>query len=393
MVETNTNLLNEDQIEQTSEEQITATNKLKEHIQEEFLQLGQLLTEMKAKRVHEKKGYLSFKEFLEVEINFPLGSKLLGIYQLFINDLQIHEKLVEEIGFDKLNLIKSIVSNLNEEKIDEWMQNAKELSISELREEVKDYRAKNRDNTITFKDILKNQYLQQMTGFFDCNRGDLDFKLGLYFSDIHIDDLQLIKDKVVILEREFNEKHMGSVSEVEADQQIFGFADNSGIDPLAKYESNYRKLIKADLSIILAYPEKMQIILWSRNNPEGIIYDDDFFETKKALKDESERLRDENGYLLIDETGKLTTNRSIMNACDNNLTYITASEHEGIIKFKDKDNENFSHLQTDLLGEGQIQYAMNEYLSNEDHFTQPIGLPNIEHFLSGNPFEPTEEEG
>ena len=54
MIENNNtnNSIEEDQIEQTSEEQITATNKLKEHIQEEFIQLGQLLTEMKAKRVY-----------------------------------------------------------------------------------------------------------------------------------------------------------------------------------------------------------------------------------------------------------------------------------------------------------------------------------------------------
>jgi uncharacterized membrane protein len=42
-------LFPEDQIEQTSDEKIAAVEKLKNNIQDEFIQIGQLLSEMKAK--------------------------------------------------------------------------------------------------------------------------------------------------------------------------------------------------------------------------------------------------------------------------------------------------------------------------------------------------------
>jgi len=97
--------------EMSIEEKLKAALNLKQQMETNFVSLGQLLSEMKRYKIYVSRGYKTFNEFVENEFNIAstFASKLISTYDLFIESLDKDEKTVEDIGLDKLNMIKPFV--------------------------------------------------------------------------------------------------------------------------------------------------------------------------------------------------------------------------------------------------------------------------------------------
>jgi len=195
---------NNRQDEMTANEKIEAINNIKSDLENNFVTLGQLLSEIKRTKLFKFKGFKTFKEFVENEFNLSgsFAAKVIGTYEFFIEKLDVDEMSVKNIGMDKLSLIKPIVKDLNFTETEEWIKKAEEIPTSELREEIKEIRERKKDKTKTVKDVLIDQYIEKMVTFFNCSRKELNFKLALFFQD---EDLEMIRSVIIKKQRNFEE--------------------------------------------------------------------------------------------------------------------------------------------------------------------------------------------
>ncbi len=182
-------------IDMTPEEKIKAVSGLKEQLEENFVILGQLLSEIKRNKLFKHKGYKTFKEFVEEEYNFggSFASKLVSNYNLFINEYDLDEITAKQIGLDKLNMVKPMLKDATKTEVTEWIEKAKIVPTAELRDEIKELRERNKEKNKTSKEIFVEQYIERMVTAFNCSKKELEFKLALYFQD---EDIEEIKDVV-----------------------------------------------------------------------------------------------------------------------------------------------------------------------------------------------------
>ncbi len=179
--------------EMTASEKIQVVNNIKTDLENNFVVLGQLLSEIKKAKLFRYKGYKNFTEFVENEFNLSgtFVGKVIGAYEIFIKKLDVDETSVKSIGLDKLTMIKPMIKDLDQVETEEWIRKAENVSASELREEIKEVKQKTKEKTKTMKEVLVDQYLETMVTFFNCSRKELNFKLALFFQD---EDLEKVKE-------------------------------------------------------------------------------------------------------------------------------------------------------------------------------------------------------
>ena len=188
----------------TPDEKMEAVANLKQNMEENFVQLGQLLSDIRRTKLFKFKGYKTFKEFVENEFNMSgsFAAKIISNFDLFIRELDVDEHSAKEIGLDKLNMIKPLVKQSEFNEKQDWIKKAQELPTTELREEIKEIRENKKNKDKTMKDVFIDQYIEKMVTFFNCNRKELQFKLALYFQDENLEEMRaVVKDK----QRKFEE--------------------------------------------------------------------------------------------------------------------------------------------------------------------------------------------
>lgn len=182
----------------TPDEKMQAVGNLKKNMEENFVQLGQLLSDIRRTKLFKFKGYKTFKEFVENEFNMSgsFASKIISNFDLFIKELDVDEYSAKEIGLDKLNMIKPLVKQSEFPEKQDWIKKAQELPTTELREEIREIRENKKNQDKTMKDVFIEQYVERMVTFFNCNRKELNFKLALYFQDENLEEMRaVVKDK------------------------------------------------------------------------------------------------------------------------------------------------------------------------------------------------------
>ncbi len=154
-------------------------------IQNYFVLFGELLANVKKAGEFKKKSG-NFKWFIENECNISLSyaKKLIDIYDIFIDELDLSIEDVIEIGIDRLNLIKNIVKKEDLAIAEEWIEKAKSSTIPELKEHVSEYRHKNKKPK-DFKEILTEQFLQRFCVGMNCSVKHLLFLFAVYFNDLN----------------------------------------------------------------------------------------------------------------------------------------------------------------------------------------------------------------
>ncbi len=195
----------------TPDEKFDAVNNLKNKLEENFVALGQLLSEIKRTKLFRFKGYDNFKDFIEAEYNMSgtMAGKLAQTYELFVDEMDMDDGTVKEIGFDRLQMIRPLIQKADWEVRDKWVQLAETMPTNDLRDHIKEIKDKNKNKDKDLKEVYIEQYMEKMLTWFNCSRKDLNFKLALYFQDA---ELELVKKIVKERERLF-ESEMQSAKE------------------------------------------------------------------------------------------------------------------------------------------------------------------------------------
>ena len=97
------------------DEKFNAIQNLKDRLEENFVALGELLSEIKRSKLFRFKGYESFRDFVEAEyqLSGTLAGKLAQTFELYIEEMDIDEESVKDIGFERLQLIRPFVNKAN----------------------------------------------------------------------------------------------------------------------------------------------------------------------------------------------------------------------------------------------------------------------------------------
>jgi hypothetical protein len=199
-------------MEMTPQEKFDAVASLRERIQTDFLELGQVLSDIKRKGTYKLKGYKTFKELVENEysIKSSVATKLIAIYELYIEEMNLDESELKSIGHDRLDMIRTFVNNAeNLAEKEEWIKTAKTTNAADLKEKIQEIRKNAKERQKSFKDILVKQWLETMCTYFNCSRKGLEFKLALYFQDA---DLETIKQEIKERQVRFEEESEGGHS-------------------------------------------------------------------------------------------------------------------------------------------------------------------------------------
>jgi hypothetical protein len=179
-------------------EVFAAVQNLKNKLEDNFVALGQLFSMIKRKKMYLAKGIDNFKDFVESEynINSTLANKLSSVYEVYVDELDIDDVTIKELGFDRLNMIKPFVAKAEWTEIENWMQKAEQMPVNELKEHIKEIKDKEKNKEKDFKEVLIEQYLEKMRTWFNCSQKELNFKLALYFQDADLEEVKkIIKEK------------------------------------------------------------------------------------------------------------------------------------------------------------------------------------------------------
>lgn len=189
----------------SSEEKFSAVANLKEKLEENFVSLGQLLSEIKRSKLFRVKGYESFRDFVEAEYSLggTLAGKLVSVFDVFIEEMDVDEGTIMDIGFDRLQMIQPLVRKADWAERDDWVQKAEEMPTRELREHIKEIKKEEKEKNLDPKKVFIDQFVERMTAILNCSRAELNFKLALYFQD---SDSESIRDVVRQRQREFEEE-------------------------------------------------------------------------------------------------------------------------------------------------------------------------------------------
>jgi len=104
-----------------------------------LLELGRLFKDNKDKKLYLLLGYDSFNEFLgdpEISLARSTVFSLIQIYEVFIQQLDSDPTLLRQIGHGKLQVIIPVVKDDPKN----WLFKAKELSRTDLKEELREYK-------------------------------------------------------------------------------------------------------------------------------------------------------------------------------------------------------------------------------------------------------------
>ena len=186
----------------TPDEKFTAIANLKEQLEENFITLGQLLSEIKRAKLYRFKGYEKFKDFVEGEyaLSGSLGAKLVQSFDLFIEEMDMDEGLVKEIGFDKLQMVRPLMAKADFKEREAWVAKAEELPTKDLREHIKELKKLEKGDEVDIKSVFIDQYLEKMLTWLNCSGKELQFKLALFFQDA---DLEAMKKVIKERQRAF----------------------------------------------------------------------------------------------------------------------------------------------------------------------------------------------
>lgn len=190
-------------IEMQPEERFAAVEKLKNTLQENFLNFGELLSVIKRKGIYKVKGYKTFKDFIETEYNISgsFANKMISVYELYVEELDIDEFTLNQIGFERLCMIKPLIHDQDPSIAEIWIEEAKEKETPRLRQSIKEEKEKTK-KIKPFKEVFTGQFMEKLCVFFNCSEKSLLFKFAVYFNDYNLNELkQEIKDKQRKLEQ------------------------------------------------------------------------------------------------------------------------------------------------------------------------------------------------
>jgi hypothetical protein len=187
-----------------------STQKMFDTLEGDFIAIGGLLHEIKQKKQFRMRGYESFKDYVELELNTAptFANKLLRVYDMFVVNLQMSEIDMKEVGFEKFSMVYPIFNKNSKYKdqqfLDEWMKYLEMKTISELKVLIKEFKESQKQLDIK-KETIKSGWERGVT-FSNSNKQELLFQIAVMFLLTKDDDLIKFNKTLKDLKRSFEQQ-------------------------------------------------------------------------------------------------------------------------------------------------------------------------------------------
>lgn len=165
---------------------LEAVGRLRKDIEGKFIELGQLLSEIKAGLLYKVKGYTRFRDWVEQEyhLSASVANHLIRLYRVFAVEMDQDEGSLKAVGLDRLGVIVGLVDKVDAKEGLELLEKAEEMSLDELRQEVRERKEALKQKTsptVNLRDVLVDQFMSWICDVLDCSRREVNFMLALYF--------------------------------------------------------------------------------------------------------------------------------------------------------------------------------------------------------------------
>lgn len=165
---------------------LEAVGRLRKDIEGKFIELGQLLSEIKAGLLYKVKGYTRFRDWVEQEYHLSASgaNHLIRLYRVFAVEMDQDEGSLKAVGLDRLGVIVGLVDKVDAKEGLELLEKAEEMSLDELRQEVRERKEALKQKTsptVNLRDVLVDQFMSWICDVLDCSRREVNFMLALYF--------------------------------------------------------------------------------------------------------------------------------------------------------------------------------------------------------------------
>jgi len=196
---------NNHQVQQSPEEKFEAIGNIRDNLAEKFLELGQLLSDIKSAKLYLFKGYENFNSFLAGEYNLStaLANKLIRIQMIFIDEMDMDEEDLLQIGYDRLGLICAAAVKADWATRDELVSKARELPLNDLKAHLKALREEEKKADPDLKKLLVDQFKERLCTNFNCSWSEAQFKLALWFSIVDVESMRDIKAQIKTVQQTF----------------------------------------------------------------------------------------------------------------------------------------------------------------------------------------------
>jgi len=169
-----------------AEDKLMTVSKLVRNINQNFIELGNVLDDIKKTKIYRIKGYETFKEYVESEYALTNGTcnKVINIYRTFNQRLDMADEDCLSIGYDKLNVIEPLCRKCEYAVAEKWVNEAQNKSLGELKYDVSAYKKANKEKT--YKDVIITQHKERVKEYFGATAS---YAIALIFSDKNMDDV------------------------------------------------------------------------------------------------------------------------------------------------------------------------------------------------------------
>lgn len=167
-------------------ESLEAVPRLRDTIIDNFNQMGRCLSEVKEQKSFRLKGFTSFKDYVKqvARVPYSLACHLIRVHEVFVLQGQYDEAELQMVGFDKLDILAPVCKDNDPEEVEKWVEKAKETGVDDLRDDVAQARKAANPKEKTLKQLVVEQFIDEMTAVIGCTGKDLSFFLALYFRQL-----------------------------------------------------------------------------------------------------------------------------------------------------------------------------------------------------------------
>lgn len=165
----------------TPTEKLEALEKLCKRIDDEFIQMAQLLVEIKPGRLWQMKGYETLKDYLESELwmNTSLANKMMRTYEKYVLELDLSAEEMQEIGLEKLHRAIPLLKDCDGEETVNMISQLKDMDLSKIDSQIK----ASHKSTKSIKDVFVEGFYEMWCSYLNCNKKELMLKLALFMQD------------------------------------------------------------------------------------------------------------------------------------------------------------------------------------------------------------------
>ena len=183
--------------DRTPQEVLTACQSVRSKADAILLDMGNILAEAKHRKAFLFQGHDSFAEYVETAMHLSKKSanRLIRLHRFYVEDMDIAEADLLEIGLDKLALILPLVEKAPQEFVEQMLEIARDTSYPELQKLIKEMKD-SKKKPDPKKEVIQN-FKEKMVLFTNSTWNEALFLLAITILGYDEETMNRLRDEML----------------------------------------------------------------------------------------------------------------------------------------------------------------------------------------------------